>query len=496
MARNLLILRMIKTSDSTHSMWQELEAPFLPALDETLSCDTCVIGAGIAGLTTAYFLALSGRKVVVIDDAAIGGRQSLRTTAHLSNVLDARYFKIKELHGPSSCIQLADNHSWAIAKMQEISVTEKIDCDFRFLDGYLFLDPKSPLETLKQEYAAVLESCIPHVELLSQFREASFELNDCLRFQQQAQFHPGKYLLGLARVITEAGGKIFPNTRAVEVHGGQNAFVQTKNSHKILCNNIIVATNVPINTRYQFHTKQAAYRSYVIACPVADEDFPNILLWDTAEPFHYLRKHSLNGKKLLLIGGEDHKTGQLQEGHDPYFELYAWAKNRFPWLQKAQYKWSGQIIESVDYLPYMGSMGEEEKNVYVVSGTSGNGMTYGTIAGKIICDSILGIPNKWAPLYDPSRITMMAAGNYLKENLNAGFQYKDWLEASAEKNPVCPHLGARLRWNALECTWDCPAHGSRFDTCGKMINGPAISDLHIETDEKMKVKEASPAMTT
>jgi len=276
--------------------------------------------------------------------------------------------------------------------------------------------------------------------------------------------------------------------------------------HVVSADALVVATNVPINDRVTLHTKQAPYMTYVIAARVPPGAVPPVLSWDTGDPYHYLRLHG----DLLIVGGEDHKSGQASDTPERYRRLEAWARERFPMMGAVEYAWSGQVMETQDYLAFIGPNPADHDNVYVVTGDSGMGITHGTIAGMLLSDLILGRANPWAKLYDPARVKLAAAADFARENSNVALQYADWLTggdvASADeirpgsgaivrrglekiavyrdpdgglhqRNAACPHLGCVVHWNRAETTWDCPCHGSRFDRYGKVINGPANRDL-------------------
>ena len=274
---------------------------------------------------------------------------------------------------------------------------------------------------------------------------------------------------------------------------------------------MVVATNTPINNIVVIHTKQAAYRTYAIGVRVPRPSLEKGLYWDTQDPYHYVRSYPIDDRwDLLIVGGEDHKTGQAEDTEERYSRLASWVQARFSIDGSLEFRWSGQIMETVDGLAFIGRNPGDSSNVYIATGDSGMGMTHGTIAGILLTDLILGRENKWAALYDPSRITLRAAQDFMQENLNVAAQYTDWLtpgevtspeEISTgsgsvlrrgltklavyrdekgdlhERSAVCPHLGCIVKWNGTEQTWDCPCHGSRFDKVGVVINGPAISDL-------------------
>jgi len=258
------------------------------------------------------------------------------------------------------------------------------------------------------------------------------------------------------------------------------------------------------------HTKQAPYRTYVIAVRIPDGAVAPALYWDTRNPYHYVRlTRDTNGEPLLIVGGEDHKTGQADDLERRFGALLEWTRRLFPMAGDIAYRWSGQVLEPNDYMAFIGKNPGDD-NVYIATGDSGNGMTHGTIAGMLIPDLILGTPNRWAKLYDPARVTLRSAGPFVKENANVAAQYADWVTPGEVSSPddvepgsgavmrqgtkkfavyrddagalhirsaVCTHLYCIVDWNSVEKTWDCPCHGSRFDKTGKVQNGPANVDL-------------------
>jgi Rieske Fe-S protein len=343
------------------------------------------------------------------------------------------------------------------------------------------------------------------VELLERAPYASFDTGPCLRFPNQGEFHPLKYLARLAQAIVHDGGRIFTGSHADEIEGGVPALVHV-GKHVLTADAVVVATNAPVNDRVAIHTKQAPYMTYVIGARIPPGSVPRVLAWDTGDPYHYIRTY----QDLLIVGGEDHKTGQADDTPERYARLEAWARARFPQMGEVGLAWGGQVMETYDYLAFIGRNPMDHENVYVVTGDSGMGITHGTIAGMLLSDLILGRPNPWEALYDPARVTLRAAGDFARENSNVALQYTDWLTGGdvgsvdeiapgsgalvregLEKLAVyrddegqlhaceakCPHLGCLVHWNPAETTWDCPCHGSRFDRYGKVINGPANRDL-------------------
>jgi glycine/D-amino acid oxidase-like deaminating enzyme/nitrite reductase/ring-hydroxylating ferredoxin subunit len=382
---------------------------------------------------------------------------------------------------------------------------EKIDCDFARLDGYLFLAEGDRVATLERELDAAHRAGLGNVVLLEKAPYPSWDTGPCLRFPRQGQFHPLKYLAGLAHAIMRAGGLIFCTSHADEIEGGVPKLVYV-GQHVVSADAVVVATNVPINNLLLLHSKQAPYMSYVIAAQVARGSVPQVLAWDTGDPYHYIRLHD----DMLIVGGEDHKSGQAADSPERYRRLEAWARRRFPTMGELAYTWGGQVMEPLDYLGFIGRNPFDDESIFVVTGDSGMGLTHGTIAGMLITDLILGRRNPWEEVYSPSRVPLRAVGEWAKEDLNMAAQYGDWLtggdvSSAAEIAPgsgaivrrgfeklavyrdpegrlherlaACPHLGCIVQWNPGESTWDCPCHGSRFDAYGRVFNGPANRDL-------------------
>ncbi len=504
---------MHSDSGATESIWMDTAStPQFPPLADDARANVCIVGAGIAGLTTAYLLTRAGKAVVVIDDGRIGGGETGRTTAHISNALDDRYFEIAKLFGDDGARKAAESHTAAIQRIEAIAALEEIDCDFERLDGFLFLAAGSKRSVLDKELEATHSAGLTDTAIFERAPLDQFDTGLTLRFPRQAQFHPLKYLTGLARAITRDGGRIYCDTRAKSIEDGEPATVVTDDGHTILADDIVVATNSPVNDWMVMHTKQAAYRTYVIGLDVPSGAIPHMLLWDTGDPYHYVRLQQAEtaGREILIVGGEDHKTGQASDTDERFGALERWARERFPAAGSVVYRWSGQVMEPVDTLAFIGKNPGNDQHIYIATGDSGNGITHGTIAGILLTDLITGRVNPWTELYDPSRINFRSATEFARENLNVAEQYSSWLtpgdvgDASeiapgsgavirkgmhkiaaykdedgtvTERSAVCTHLYCIVDWNDTEKTWDCPCHGSRFDRYGKVVNGPAIADL-------------------
>ncbi|MDX6694536.1 MAG: hypothetical protein QOF02_2139 [Blastocatellia bacterium] len=517
----------MKSEDGqTTSVWMatagtQAETP----LTESVEADVAIVGAGIAGMTTAYLLAREGKPVVVLDDGPIGGGMTERTTAHLVNALDDRYYELERLHGEQTSRLAAASHTAAIDRIELIVKEEKIECEFERLDGYLFVPPDDSRQQLDDELKAAHRAGLTGIEMVERAPIKDFDTGNCLRFPRQAQFHPLKYLRGLAAAIKRDGGRIYTNTHASKIEGGEQARVETEGGHVVTARAVVVATNTPVNDLIAIHTKQAPYITYVIGARVPRGSVECALYWDTPDPYHYVRIESADGLDdegqqrdydILIVGGEDHKTGQADDADRRYADLERWTRERWPMIKQIEYRWSGQVMEPVDGLAFIGRNPLDADNVFIVTGDSGNGMTHGTIAGILLTDLIQGRDNEWAAVYEPSRKTLKALPEFARENLNVAAQYADLAtpgdvdstdeikpnegaiirrglrkvaayrdEAGAlhERSAVCVHLGCIVDWNSKEKSWDCPCHGSRYDAYGKVFQGPANKDLNPADDK-------------
>ncbi len=503
----------------TDSVWAATqEMPRAKKLSQDVEADVCIVGAGIAGLSTGYLLTKAGKSVVILDDGPLASGMTSVTTAHLSNVIDDRYYEIESCHGEKGAFLAAESHTAAIDRIEATVNELAIDCDFTRLDGYLFLAPGDTKETLEKELAAARRAGMP-AELVPRC-PLDYNTGPAIRFPNQGRFHPLKYLSAVAEAIKKGGGHIYTNSHADQVEGGKEAKVSV-GQHTVRAGAIVVATNAPINDRVAIHTKQAPYMTYVLGARVPAGSVTDALYWDTlAHDYHYVRLQPMNGDDddsngggrydLLIAGGEDHKSGQADDTAQRHARLESWTRTRFSMIEDIEFIWGGQWMKTIDGLAFIGRNPLDADNVFVVTGDSGMGMTHGTIAGMLLTDLILGKQNPWATLYDPSRKPIRAAGAFAQENLNVARQYLDWVtpgevkslrdiepECGAvlrrglskvavyrddkgkahEMSAVCPHLGCIVHWNGAEKSWDCPCHGSRFDKFGKVINGPSNADL-------------------
>jgi glycine/D-amino acid oxidase-like deaminating enzyme/nitrite reductase/ring-hydroxylating ferredoxin subunit len=487
-----------------------------PRLDADTEADVLVVGAGIAGLSAAYDLATAGRSVLVIDRGRCASVDTGHTSAHLTMVTDTRLSDLVNQLGRFHAQAVWDAGLAAIARIDEIVRQHEIECGFDWVEGYLHLRPGDAnfkdADRLKRdaELAAELGFDAAFVE------ETPLVGTPGVRVDGQARVHPRRYLAGLAKAIVAAGGRIYEHTEAGEF--SDQPLSVTANGHRITCGDIVIATHNPLvgvggtTGAMLFQTKLALYSSYVVAGRVAKGLVPDVLLWDTADPYRYFRVEPHRDHDVVILGGEDHKTGQAADTEARYARLEQALAALAPGVELT-HRWSGQVIETPDGLPYIGATAEHQ---YAGTGYAGNGLTFGTLAGMMMADRILGRANPWTELFDPARKAVRhGLWDYLKENTSYPYYlirdrfagaagrslrsvkrgegnvverngqkvaaYRDSAGGFTVRSATCTHMGCLVHWNPSEKTWDCPCHGSRFATDGAVISGPAESPLAEES---------------
>ena len=474
------------------------------------NCDVVVVGAGIAGLSTAYELAQRRRSVVVVDRGALGGGMTARTTAHLASELDDFYHELINVRGLDEATLYFQSQAAAVDRIESIQAAERIACDFRRLDGYLIPANEEGLNVLEREVEACRQVGFHGVGWVERGSDGG-RRPPWLRFPDQGRFHPLKYLDGLVRCIRRDGGRLFSDAAVVKVEEASGEVrVTTEAGHVVRAGAAVVATNSPINDHLAIHTKQAPYRTYVIAGRVPRGAVGDALYWDTYDPYHYVRLQEADDRTdWLIVGGEDHKTAHDFDYDERFASLAEWTHRHYPSFGEVEYRWSGQVYEPSDYAAFAGRNPGNE-NVYVVTGDSGQGMTNGVAASLILRDLVTGTENAWAKAYAPNRKSLKTAGDYISENLSVASNlteyvrggeissvdelrpgegavmrrgaaklaaYKDESGAVHLRSAVCTHAGCIVHWNGFERCWDCPCHGSQFAPTGEVLQGPAFKPL-------------------
>jgi glycine/D-amino acid oxidase-like deaminating enzyme/nitrite reductase/ring-hydroxylating ferredoxin subunit len=499
--------------EASRSFWMET-APAIEAspLAANAQCDVVVVGSGIAGLSTAYELARFERRVIVIDRGRVGRGMTARTTAHLATELDDFYSELIRVRGEQEARIYYDSQVAAVNRIEAICREEGIDADFARVDGYLMPAEESHRADLEEEYDAC-RSIGVDVEWVDRAPMPGLDSGPALRFPNQGRFHPSKYLAGLACAITARGGRLHSDTAYLgqkEFDGGVE--IETEAGHKVRAAAAVFATNSPVNDKVAIHTKQLPSRTYVIAGRVPKGSVPDALLWDTLDPYHYVRIQPLGDEAdLLIVGGEDHRSGEANDMEERFARLEAWTRRRYGSFRDINYRWSGQVLEPVDFMPFSGR-NPGDPNIYIHSGDSGQGITNGVAGSLTILPLILGEESRFAPVLDPARkpASFAALTEFVKGQAGAVKNFAEYMVPGEVSSPdelapgegalirerlrkiaicktedgtvircsaVCTHMGCLVHWNAFEKCWDCPCHGSQFTSDGQVLNAPAIKPL-------------------
>jgi glycine/D-amino acid oxidase-like deaminating enzyme/nitrite reductase/ring-hydroxylating ferredoxin subunit len=492
----------------TESLWVDAPSTAYPRLDrDKLAVDVAVVGGGISGVTTALLLKLAGKKVALLEARRIGSGVTGGTTGHLTEAIDTRYRDLERSFGADGAALVASSSRVAIETIADLDARFGAGADFTRVPGYLFTENEKERDAIDQELACMQRAGL---SAASSSVPLPFAVAAGLRVDNQAQFHPLKYLHALAARIPGDGCYVFEQTRVHNVDEGEPCSVHVAQGPSLRADRVVLATHSPLNQAV-LQTKVAQYRSYVVSGRVADP-VPG-LFWDTADPYHYVRSHRDGAGAELIVGGEDHKTGIGEHSDAPFERLLEYAA-RFG-LRSPRFRWSAQVVEPVDGLPFIGKNAGAER-VFVATGFSGNGLTFGTLAGIILRDACLGAFNPYAELYDPGRLKPFTKlASFLSENVDYPLHLlSDALKAPTARSldeipkgdgrivrvdgrrvaayrdddgrlhavsPICTHLGCHVAWNGAEKSWDCPCHGSRFNVDGNVLDGPAADPLeHIE----------------
>ena len=443
------------------TVWAEAnEIPEFKPLASDARVDVCIVGGGIAGLTTAYLLAKEGQRIVLLDDGPLAQGMTYVTTAHLSNEIDDRMTNIEFWHGAEGARLAVESHGAAIDRIESISRELGIDCDFRRLDGYLFAATEDDRQALVDELAAAKRAGLA-AEMVP--RAPRWNISTPVRrfaFRTRAACIRSSILPGWPAPSRVWADVIHTNTHVDRIDGGKDAKVAV-GGHVVNAGAVVVATNSPINDRVAIHTKQAPYMTYVIGARVPRGAVADALYWDTLDAYHYVRLQEYDAEHdILIVGGEDHKTGQMDDDQQPHLNLEAWARERFP-IGQVEFTWGGQVMETIDGLAFIGRNPLDDDNVYIATGDSGMGITHGTLAGILLTDLIMW-PRESVGLVVRSRAkTMRAAKDFAKENLNVAVQYSDWVTPGevSDVSEILPGHGALIRRGMTKVAASRDEHG-------------------------------------
>jgi glycine/D-amino acid oxidase-like deaminating enzyme/nitrite reductase/ring-hydroxylating ferredoxin subunit len=495
--------------------WMETPLPAFPALDRDIAVDVVVVGGGLTGITTAYLLRNEGVRVALLERGRMAAADSGHTTAHLTYVTDYRLHELVRRFGKDGARMFWRAGAAAIDQIEAIVAQTGADCEFRRVPGYLH---DSIRESDPNEVGRLHEDANLAAELgfaASFVDSALYGHRDLgrpgVRFENQAKFHPRKYLHALLRTLPGEGSYVFEQTAFEGVE--KKPLTVHANGKRIRCDYIVIATHNPLMGMKGvlgatlFQTKLSLYTSYVLGARLPKDTLPEALYWDTGDPYDYLRVDNHPDHQYVIFGGEDVKTGQ----EDTTAEVFHRLRTRFSTLLPGadiRHRWVGQVVETDDGLPFIGENADCE---FIATGFCGNGFTLGTVSAMMVRDRYLGRENAWFDLFRVDRKPFHGGlWRYLTENVDFPVHFvRDRLKSADGEiedvrpgegkivslngdkvaayrdqageltlcSPVCTHMKCLVRWNAADKTWDCPCHGSRFHSDGSVHSGPAETPL-------------------
>lgn len=507
---------------NTKSYWiDSTEDTNFPSLDRDIHVDVAIVGAGISGITCAYLLKQEGVKLALIDSDKIAKSTSGHTTAKLTSQHDLIYSKLINSLGNTIAKEYADANEKAIELVNKLSRNLKIDCDLEKLPAYVYTEDKNYIHKIEDEVGAAVNlglkaSYVNEIPL-------NLPIKAGICFEDQYQFHPRKYLLGLSKEISSGNStndcSIFENTAIVDVEYGNPCVLTSKEGKKITCSKVILCSHFPFYDGFGLYfARLKPERSYIV-CAKSKDKFPTGMFINAETPTRSLRRQKHNDGELILIAGENHRTAHGENTINHFERLKEFGNSLFQ-IEDFPYSWSAQDYTTLDYIPYVGNLTSSKKNIYVAAGFRKWGMTNGTASAMIIRDLIINGKSPWQNAYSPSRTNFTAsAKNFINVNsdtakhlvkgkLTAGEKdahvsigegtvveidgkkygvYRDSTENLHIVDTTCTHMGCELNWNAAEKSWDCPCHGSRFSYEGHVIEGPATRDLNHYKESPNKI---------
>ncbi|MXQ55908.1 FAD-dependent oxidoreductase [Shimazuella alba] len=480
--------------------------------------DVVVIGAGIAGITTAYLLSKEGKKVILLDAGKVGNGTTGHTTAKITAQHDVIYDELIQHFGSAKAEDYYQANMKAKKFIEDTIQQLAIDCDFKQEDAYLYTIEDANMEKLEKEAKAYETLGIKgaYVDKLP----LDLGQKAGLIMPNQAQFHPLRYLRSLLDQFIASGGQVFENTTVVDVEEGQSPAVITRDQHRIHCKQVVICSHFPCYDKGGYFARLHADRSYVLAIK-PEKSYPGGMYLSIDNPAtRSLREVTIHGEQYVLVGGQSHKTGKGVCTMEHYEILEKFAKDTLG-IKEYPYRWSAQDLITLDKVPYIGRLTAKHENIFVATGFRKWGMSHSTVSALLITDLIMERDNPYEALYDPSRFQAdPSLRTLIVENLDVagslvagkvGLTFKEPADLNPDEGAIvmvggekcgayrdvdgalhvvdatCTHLGCEVEWNHGDRTWDCPCHGSRYSTDGEVIEGPAekpLAPVTVESGEQ------------
>lgn len=495
----------------TKSIWHSFSAPTsFPRLQQDLEVDVAIIGGGITGITAAQLLSEAGLNVVVLEARKVGGGTTAHSTGNLYFTIDQVLSSLQSKYDNKVIRDVVSSRQEALDLIGRNIEKFSIDCDFQRVPWILYSESSKHTDKIDQELDTAKEAGV--VMEPAEKTDIPFHVERGVRVGGQAQFNPLRYVQGLATALESSRCRIYENTRVTQIEEQDSGVILKTLNHTIKAKNCIEATHTPKGVEVQFHTVLGPYREYGVAAILAAGTYPEGIFWGfyhNGEKISF-RSYTRGGDQYIMAIGQPHKVGQASDNQKHIEKLERFLKDHFE-ISQITHRWGGQHYKPADKLPYIGKK-KDNSRIYVATGFSTDGLVYGTLSALLIRDQITGKSNPYSKLYAANRFTpFKSAGDFVKENVNVAAQYikdlpfskseagldnlkigegkiisKDGHKVAACRNELgelkmhsafCTHLACVVHWNNAEKTWDCPCHGSRFDTDGMVLEGPALHPL-------------------
>lgn len=502
----------MKRDGACTSLWQKNVETYSPKHTELKdnTFNVLIVGGGVTGITTALLLQKAGKRCMVAEAHNLCFGTTGGTTAHLNTFLDTSYDQIRSRFGEEDAQVIARATASALDLYRSHIEEYKIDCGYAQKDGYLFAQDEKQAEELEKIYEASRQAGVD-VAYTDRI-PVPMEFTKAIVYHEQAQIHPVRYVHALAKAFEAAGGVIVQDCRVLDVKETDKTLEVETSQGQVTTGSLIWATHIPPGINL-LHFRCAPYRSYAMAVTLKNNAYPDDLSYDMYDPYHYYRTQEVDGKKYLIAGGEDHKTGHEENTEACFAKLEAHLRTHFE-VDEIVHKWSSQYFEPADGLAYIGHLPGNPEQVLVATGFGGNGMTYSHVAAITLTQMIISGRSDYEKLFSPDRVKPVAGFvNFVKENADVIKEfvgkrlskeklttladlapgearvvkyegkslavYKDESGELYALNPVCTHAKCTVGWNSAEKTWDCPCHGARYSILGDVLTGPARKGLEV-----------------